>query len=68
MTDPLKFILLQLTTGFLLGVALAALLMAGNLTPLITITLLEAALFAYGIGSIFAVGYLATALAFDAEK
>lgn len=65
----IRYILVRISLGFFLGAACAIglILMSPGIVSA-PATLLEIMLVVYGLGSTFALGYLATALAFEEQR
>ena len=62
-------ILLRISTGFLIGAAVAvAIVNQWTEKQALSMAPLEILLTVYGLGSVFGLGYLATALLFEAEE
>ncbi|MFB9952138.1 hypothetical protein ACFFP0_25105 [Rhizobium puerariae] len=70
MPPLISYMLVRISIGFTLGAAaaVAILAQAPDFPALSMIGLIAIWLMVYGLGSIFGLGYLATSLAFDAEK
>jgi hypothetical protein len=69
MPPLIRYVITRMSIGFAMGAGAAMAMVAFTPTAIGSPSgLLETSLLAYGLGSTFAIGYLATALALDAER